>query len=212
MSSTKIQLTFALILVVATLGGCGASQRAYSGFLGDYSNLEPSPRIDGAKVYRAPDFDLSKYNQFIIDPIGVEFAPDASGSAVDPKVLTEMTQYFRGKLIEGLSKNYRVVDKAGPGTMQVRIAITDLKKATPALNIHPATKLSGVGLGAASVEAECVDSATGKRLIAFVHTRSGDRLAVVEGLQDWGHAKQAMDFWAEKLVERVDEAHGKTAK
>lgn len=201
-----------LLILTAALAGCSASQRAHSGFLGDYSQLKPSPLIDDAMAYRNPDFDLAKYDQFIIDPIGVHFAPDASGAAVDPKTLTEMTQYFRGKLVEGLSKNYKVVEQPGAGTLRLRIALTDLKKSNPALNVHPATKLSGVGLGAASVEAEGVDTATGTRLFAFVHTRSGDRLSIVQGLEFWGHAKQAMDFWAEKLVERVNEAHGKKSK
>lgn len=203
-------LCLVISLLAATLAGCGASQRAHSGFLGDYSQLQASPMIDGAKVYRNPAFDLAKYDKFIIEPIGVHFAPDATGAAVDPKVLHEMTQYFRSKLIENLSKNYKVVEQAGPGTMRLRIAVTDLQKANPVLNVHPATKLSGVGLGSASIEAEGVDTEKSTRLFAFVHTRTGDRLSVVEGLQDWGHAKQAMDFWAERLVQRVDEAHGKT--
>jgi len=58
------------------------------------------------------------------------------------------------------------------------------------------------------LEAEGIDTATGQRLFAFVHTRPGDRLAITEGLEAWGHAKQAMDFWAKKLVERLDKAHG----
>lgn len=197
------------VILIAALTGCSAKQRANSGFLVDYSELKPSPLVEGAYAYRNPSFDLGKFDKFIIDPIGVHFAPDASGAAVDPKTLQEMTAYFRTKLIEGLSKNYKVVDAAGDGTLRLRIALTDLQKSNPALNIHPATKLSGVGLGAASVEAEGLDTASGKRLFAFVHTRSGDRLSIVEGLEFWGHAKQAMDFWAAKLVERVDEAHGK---
>lgn len=212
MPCTQLRGLFAFTLLAAVLAGCSAGQRSHSGFLGDYSQLQPSPLIDGAKAYRKPGFDLGKYDKFIIDPVGVHFAPDATGAAVDPKVLQEMTQYFRSKLIENLSKHYKVVEQPGPGTMRLRIAVTDLHKTNPLLNVHPATKLSGVGLGAASVEAEGLDTATGQRLFAFVHTRSGDRLALVEGLQEFGHAKQAMDFWAEKLVERVDDAHGRTGK
>lgn len=211
-SSTTAYTWACVAIMLAVLSGCSAKQRGQSGFLADYSGLTPSPNVDGAMAYRNPNFDLAKYRKFIIDPIGVHFAPDASGAAVDPATLQEMTQYFRAKLIEGLSKNYQVVEQPGEGTMRLRIALTDLQKANPALNIHPATKLSGVGLGAASVEAEGIDTATGKRMFAFVHTRSGDRLSIVEGLEFWSHAKQAMDFWAAKLVERVDEAHGRKAK
>jgi len=201
-------LLAALLAAALLLGGCSMSNRGYSGFLGDYSRLKPDPDIKGVLVYRAPGFDAGGYDKFIVDPIGVHFAPDAKGTAINPDKLKELTDYFHQKLTEELSANYSVVLGPGPGTMRLRIAITDIKKTEPALNIHPATKLSGAGLGGASVEAEGIDTATGQRLFAFVHTRPGDRLAITEGLEAWGHAKQAMDFWAKKLVERLDKAHG----
>ena len=201
---------FALLLTAAALllGGCSMSKRGHSGFLGDYSQLEPDDQIKDMQVYRAPGLDASAYDKFIVDPIGVHFAPDAKGIAINPDRLKELTDYFRQTLVDELSVNYAVVDDPGPGTMRLRIAITDIKKTEPALNIHPATKLAGAGLGGASVEAEGIDSQTGRRLFAFVHTRPGDRMAIAEGLDAWGHAKQAMDFWAQKLVERLDRAHG----
>ena len=206
---------FVLTGVVATLllfAGCTLKQRTHSGFLGDYSGLEPGPNVQGSYVYRKPGFDPAQYGKFMIDPIGVHFAPDAAGSAVSPDTLKQLTDYFHAKLVEELSEHYQVVDQPGVGVMQLRIAITDVKKATAALNIHPATKLSGVGLGGASIEAEGIDTESRQRLFAFVHTREGNRLSIAEGLQDWGHAKQAMDFWAEQLVARLDEAHGKTSQ
>lgn len=210
MTHLRTLLFITTLALTGALTGCSASPRSHSGFLGDYSKLQPSAKVDGAMSYVNPGFDLSKYDKFIIDPIGVNFAPDASGASVDPKTLNDMAQYLRAKLIEDLSRNYQVVDKPGPDTLRLRVAITDLKKANPIFNVHPATKLSGVGLGAASIEAEGRDASTDEQMFAFIHTRSGDRMTLVEGLQEWGHAKQAMDFWSKTLVDRVDEAHGKT--
>ena len=92
--------------------------------------------------------------------------------------------------------------------LRIQIAITGLKKAEPALNIHPATKLSGLGLGGASIEAQAVDSQTAEVQFAFMQTRDGDRLALLEGFQEWGHARQAMDFWVSEFVKQLDILHG----
>jgi hypothetical protein len=210
-SSSLLARLGAAMLALVLLVGCGGKQE-YSGFLGDYSGLEPYPAIDGAKVYRAPGLQMVNYSKFIVDPVGVEFAPDANGATINVQTLNELTAYFRQSLITELSKKYQVVEQPGPGVMRLRFAITDLKKAQPLANIHPLTKLSGIGLGGATVEAEGVDTSSDERMFAFVHRREGDRLSLAEGMQDWGHARQAMDYWAKKLVERLDNAHGKTNK
>ncbi|UCE61917.1 MAG: DUF3313 domain-containing protein, partial [Phycisphaerales bacterium] len=85
---------------------------------------------------------------------------------------------------------YSVVDAPGPGVLRIRAALTDIKKTKPAMNIHPATKLSGIGLGGASMEAEGLDAQTGERVLAVVDTRAGNRLSIGAGLDSLGHAKQ----------------------
>jgi hypothetical protein len=200
-----------IALVFAMTTGCGSSERKASGFLSDYSSLRDSTRVDGAKVYLKPGLDLSKYDKFLVRPVGVQFAAEDKPGAIDPEVISELTKYLHQQVVTELAANqYRIVNQPGPGVLDLRIAVTHLKKAEPVLNIHPATKLSGLGLGGASIEAEAFDAATGQRQFAFMHTRAGDRLTIVEGLQEWGHAKQAMDFWAKTLVDRVNEAHGMT--
>jgi len=80
------------------------------------------------------------------------------------------------------------------------------------MNIHPATKLSGLGLGGASMEAEALDSQTGERVFAVVDTRQGKRMSIGAGLSEFGHAKQVIEHWVERFVSRVDKAHGYNGK
>ncbi len=98
--------------------------------------------------------------------------------------------------------------KPGPGVLRLRAAITDIEKTTPIMNIHPAMKISGIGLGGASMEAEAVDSQTRERVIAVVDSREGSRASIGAGLQTFGHAKQVMDFWVERFRKNLDKAHG----
>ena len=202
----KTGLSLACVFIIFFVCGCKTTQ--YSGFLENYSGFEKSEKVSGAEVYVNPNKNLADYNSYLVKPVVVHFAPDSKGVSVNPDTLDELTNYFHDKLVDQISAKYTVVNSPNVDTLVIKTAITDLKAAIPALNIHPGTKLSGAGLGGASVEAEAVDSATGERVFAFVHTGKGNRISMNAGLSTWGHAKQVMDFWAEKAVERLDEVHG----
>ncbi|UCC32242.1 MAG: DUF3313 family protein, partial [Phycisphaerales bacterium] len=64
----------------------------------------------------------------------------------------------------------------------------------------------------ASMEAEGLDSQTGDRVRAVVDSRKGDVMAIGAGLKPLGHAKQVIDYWIERFVKRVDQAHGYSEK
>ena len=196
-----------LLLASGYLAGC-AGQAAQSGFLRDYSQLKPHPTIEGAMLYQHASKGLKDYKTFMVDPVLVHFAPNASGTGIDPEDLKELADYWRNGIVKGLSQRYRVVSAPGPGVMRLRAAITSISKTVPLANIHPAMKLSGIGLGGASMEAEGLDSQSGERIFAIVDSQTGNRIAMVAGLTTYGHAKQVMDAWVERLVTRLDEAHG----
>ncbi|MCZ6770396.1 MAG: DUF3313 domain-containing protein [Proteobacteria bacterium] len=197
-----------LVGATALLAACAAEITGKSGFLKDYSQLKPDPKIEGALRYEKPGASLTSYRKFIIYPVVIHFAPNAKGVGLDPENLVELTRYFRTEAVKKLSKNYAVVDKAGAGVMRIRIALTSIETTTPIANIHPAMKLSGLGLGGASMEAEVLDSVSGERLAAVVESRAGDRMSIGAGFSKFGHAKQVMDMWIDRFVARLDKARG----
>ena len=194
------------------LTGCQVQKTAYSGFLGDYSKLRPSPEVEDALYFQNPAKSLKDYDKFIIDPVLVHFAPNAKGTALDPAKLKKLTDYAYDEAAKALSQRYAVVNVAGPRVLRLRTALTDIKKTKPAMNIHPATKLSGIGLGGASMEAEALDSQTGECVFAVVDTRQGNRLSIGAGLSELGHAQQVIKHWIDRFVNRVDRAHGYSGK
>ena len=207
-SSSSVAVV-SLILCGALLSGC-QSKTAHSGFLGDYSELRPSSEYKGTSEYKNPDLALADYDKFMIDPILVHFAPNAKGTAMDPAKVKKVTDYAGEQLREALSKRYQVVSAPGPGVLRLRIALTDIKKTIPAMNILPQTKLSGVGVGGASMEAEALDSQSGERVLAVVASGKGSFFAYKAGLESLGNAKEVIRKWAERFVERLDKAHGYT--
>ena len=204
-------IVISMVLFTA-LAGCAEKNVVYSGFLRDYSQLKPDPEVGGALRYLNPRKSLKEYNRFQIDPIAVQFSRGATGAAIDPAKLNNLTVYFRNELVKALTKNYRVVNRPGPRVLRIRAAITDVDESEPLLNIHPAMKLSGMGLGGASMEAEAVDSVTGERIGAIKETRSGNRMSITAGLSRLGHAKQVIRYWVSRFMKNLDKAHGVDGK
>ena len=194
-------------LALGALAACAATPTAKSGFLSDYSKLRPDPKIEGQLSYRNPSKKVTAYKKFLIDPVVVQLAPNAKGKTLDPGDLKKLTDFFRNEAVKALSKRYQVVSKPGPGVLYIRAALTDVEVTNPMLNIHPGTKMTGAGLGGASMEAEAFDSVTMERIVAVVETQKGSRLSMSAGLSKFGHAKEVMKGWVERFVKRLDAAN-----
>jgi len=198
-----------------------------SGFLGDYSDLQPDPEGKVLLMYLKSEDVLGAYTMFIIDPVFIYFQENAEGNGFDPKELSQLTDYFRREVAEELrtSDKFRVVFDPGPGVARFRAAITNVNPAGRKANV--ATKAVGVAasvgagvpiglfvprvsLGDASVEVEIIDSLTEERIAAMVDTRRGGRrfFSFISGLKKWNDVQAAFRSWAKEFHEVLDAAHG----
>ncbi len=196
------------MLIVVTMGlmvtvlGCQPKSAQKTGFLSDYSRL----RVASKTSLRYVDTRaLGGYSSFIVDPVEGRLYGESRGK-ISSADLKDLTNYMHSAIVTELSKNYTIAYRPGPRVARIRVAITDLKKSTPALNVLPQTKMTGLGLGGASMEAEMIDSQTGRQIGAVVESQSGSRLSMA-GISSWGDAKAVMDNWAKKLKKRLDDAH-----
>ncbi|MHC4558718.1 MAG: DUF3313 domain-containing protein [Planctomycetota bacterium] len=203
MKRTSLLMALAII-VMAVQYGCGPKKPATTGFLSDYSHLETVSDTTLRHINLSNTLD--NYSKFIIDPVQVHFHNKAKGTDISSKELAELRQYMYAAIHKAVLDHYDVVRRPGPGVARIRIALTDIEKSSPALNVIPTTKLTGVGLGGASMEAEVVDSVTGEQIAAVVESQKGKRLSL-KGLSKWGDAKAVMDEWARRFKERLDESH-----
>ena len=211
MSTVSGWMTMCSFMVMASLVGCGGSPKAaHSGFLDDYSKLKPAERWDGAYHWESPKYQ--DYRRFMVDPIVVHFAPNAKGTGIDPTRLKQLTDGATQKLMETIAKRNKLVDEPGPGVVRVQAAITSIKTTTPVANIHPGTRLSGIGLGGASFEAKGVDSVTGELLVAIYDSKPGSRIGLTEGYRTLGHAEQVIDRWIALFGNYLDELAEQKAK
>ena len=166
---------------------------------------EPLLSFDADKSAEHVRQFMSDGNLGVIDPVDVHFHSKAQGTDISSKELAELRQYMYAAIHNAILDHYSIVRRPGPRVARIRIALTDVEKSSPALNVIPHTKLMGAGLGGASMEGEVVDSITGEQIAAVVQSQKGKKLSLA-GLSKWGDAKAVMDGWAQSFKERLDEA------
>jgi hypothetical protein len=106
-----------------------------SGFLSDYARLRPMSALDGIECWRDPRLDPKQFDKVLVSRIVVSLAPpkgqkEGEVKIIDPSDLKTLTDYFHASLVKALKPQMQVVDKAGPGVVVIRVALTDLVPTT----------------------------------------------------------------------------------
>ncbi len=199
-------LIIAAIGLMAIQSGCGSKTTGKTGFLTDYSKLRAES--DKSLIYM-DEAQLATYSSFIVDHVKVHFHRDSKaakqktkGKLTDQQI-SDLTNYMHTKIVDAIESGGRnLVFQPGSGVARIRIALTDIEKSDPVLNTLPQTHLLGAGIGGASMEAEIIDSATGRQIAAIVQSKRGSRVPF-SNLGNWAAAKQVIDGWAKRFEKRL---------
>lgn len=206
-----------IVLIFCGVLACGTENiPKKSGFLQDYSKLTKTPYKDaeGAYSYFNPERPLSQYSKFIVLPVQIRLVQSARApysSPSDPYInkedLQKLADYFYFNLVKELNNsNYDVVHEPGPGTLILKVAITNLEPAHPIRRMKPTLTKSQIW-GGASAEAELVDALTGEIVVAVIDYQRGRRY---DKITQYGNVKDVIERWSKRLITRMDEAHSKT--
>lgn len=222
---SRVEWTGSILIVTASVAllaaGCATTRQPRqapeeSGFLGDYSMLEPGKGDQAGLIYIAPDADFGRYDAVLLDSVTVWRSDETV--KLTAKERQALTDYLFEAVHRELSKDYRMVTEPAPDAMRIRLALTEAKGArvvadtvtsiVPQLRLI--TTLGGMAadvralVGSAAVELEITDSLSGRRLAAAVDERWGTK-AIRGGILKWSDAKEAFDYWAERLRKRLAE-------
>ena len=127
-----------------------------------------------------------------------------------------MLNYFYNKLYVELSKRYELVDKPGPETVRIQVAVTDYEQSWVALNMISTVipQLRAVStlkmlatekpafVGAAQIEVKLSNAQTGDIVAAGVDRWVGGK-KLTKGIDNWTDVKNAFDWWSELTVHRL---------
>jgi hypothetical protein len=211
-------MVLAATLCFFVMAGCATQKASYSGFLKEYPTFEPGKEgVDERYVKKG--FDFSKYNKVMMDEVVFYFKSDADYKGIQPSEINDLNEEFNNAFIDVLSDSYPLTDTPGPDVMRIRVAITDLEPSSPVAGtmstvipvglafslIKKGTTGEYAGIGSASMEAEFLDSMSNDRIAAVIDRVLGGKFDVGK----LSAAKSAFKFWAKRLKDFLDEAHGK---
>lgn len=193
-----------------------------TGFLGpDASKLAPGPEGGAALAWINPNAQWASYTKIQLMPVEFWAAADSKVPTADQATLTE---YFYNQLQTNLSKSFTIVNQPGPGVMTLKVALMDATTAVPGLRtisvIIPQARVLNLAqsmvtdsyafVGSAEAEMKLTDSVTGALLVEAVDQRAGGMGIKSAASFEWGDAQNAMDYWAQKIPNRILQLQGNT--
>lgn len=187
-----------------------------TGFLTNYSLLQPGKEGEARLRYVNPNTNWSSYTGIFLEP--VVFINDAT-KPVDAREQQILTSYFYTQLKTHLSSVLPIVELQGTHILVVRAALTNVTSGTPGLRtisvIIPQARLldmvQNLGThtyafaGSAQGEGQITDGQTGQVLVEGVDGRAGGMSIENAGAGKWGDAEHVMEFWADRLAQRLTE-------
>lgn len=200
------------------LAGCASNTPTpsqYSGFLSDYSQLQPTQSPSGATVMRwvAPDFQLANYSSVLVEKPLFYPAPTPSAQ-VSQQTLNDIASYLQQAIRLELAPRMRIVEQADRDTLVLRSAITAVNLSPEGLKVYEVIPIALVAAAASTaagtrdlnteiyVELEAIDGSNSKPMARVVRKGHGLQLEnnstqlrlddITPALDTW--AKDARDF------------------
>lgn len=207
LTAPALALSATLLLV-----GCASqtlTPSQYSGFLSDYTQLQPAQSASGAPVMRwvSPDFKPENYRSVLVErPL---FYPAPTPDAqVSQQTLDEIALYLQQAMRLELAGRLRIVEHPDSDTLVLRSAITAVNLSPEGLKVYevvPVALLAAAASTAAGtrdlnteiyVELEVIEARNSQPMARVVRKGHGLQLENDSTQLRLKDIKPALDVWA----------------
>lgn len=200
MRSSSFAIT-GLLFSALLLGGCASKETTqpdqYSGFLPDYSRLQPATSPTGQPVMRwmAPGFKLDNYQHVMVHSIGFYPAPNPSEQISAP-ALEDLRAYTSEQVKAAFGRRFQMHEPSTTPkgslprgkTLVLRAAITGVDTRAEGLKPYEVIPIALIAAAASTasgardrntelfIEAELMDASTGQPVLQVVRKGYGKEL------------------------------------
>ena len=189
---SRFQLLTIISIVFINLLGCSDQKLA--------SRIEPNPP---AEFTTSSPGVLKRYDAFYVAPVEVyEIEEDYLRRVSDAEV-RNLGEELRTKLIRKLDQRSTTLPQPARNVALIKIALTDVSTNYAMFQLTPGVLFPNPMRGGASIEAQFIDSVSGKTVAQFRDSRSGERRGFFSGLTEWDGVKTAFDEWAQLLASEI---------
>ena len=218
--STSVLLT---ALFLAALTGCKAMPAPNAGFILERPEAKKPPDLPFHSAWFKPDLDLNAYDKIMIAPVDTKHLMVSNvilekGTGNRPSQITELAGYaqhaFRSAFRNDPTRHFQVVDKRGPRTLNLEIAITEMVATRPGFNaVSYFFIFRPVQTASVAMEGRIRDAKSGNVLVTFSDKENAKISPIhVNDFNRLGHAEAAFDEWASQLVSVLNRKQGEIIK
>jgi hypothetical protein len=149
----------------------------------------------------APEVDLNAYGKVLIEP----FTMAARLPGQDPQVLAGE---FRDAFVAEFKDSSMLASTPGRDVLRVRVTVTELNRANPAVNVLTAALLFvPLDSGGASITMELRDAETGRLLQKREQRWTSTPLKIKGSFSAYGQATAAFGRWGKELSQQLAQKH-----
>jgi hypothetical protein len=194
------------------LGGCASSTTKptqYSGFLGDYSQLQPAQSASGAPVMRwiSPELDLQRYRSVVVEKPLFYPAPQPNPQ-VSQQTLDAIATYLQQAMQRELTGRLRIVNQADQDSLVLRSAISAVSLSAEGLKVYEVVPIALVAAAASTaagtrdlnseiyIELEAIDGRNSQPMARVVRKGHGLQLENDSTQLRLEDIKPVLDTWA----------------
>ena len=194
------------------LGGCASSTTnptQYSGFLGDYSQLQPAQSASGAPVMRwiSPELDLQRYRSVVVEKPLFYPAPQPNPQ-VSQQTLDAIATYLQQAMQRELAGRWRIVNQADQDSLVLRSAISAVSLSAEGLKVYEVVPIALVAAAASTaagtrdrnseiyIELEAIDGRNSQPMARLVRKGHGLQLENDSTQLRLEDIKPVLDTWA----------------
>ncbi|ACC75381.1 DUF3313 domain-containing protein [Paraburkholderia phymatum] len=215
----------AIAVAAVLVAGCASNntptKSEYSGFLGDYSNLQQTQDAKGETFLRYinPKLTPANYSAVIVEPISM-YPKAEPTEQLSQATIDQVRSYATTCLTQSMASKVRVVQAPGPGVLRLQVAITGVASTAEGLKPYQVVPMAFVATMAVNsiagapqqakllVEARGTDSVSGDVLAKVVRTHTGEKLGRVasnEPVITFESVKPIMDDWCDTVSKSVSQ-------
>ena len=215
-------IVLSMVWAALTLFGCAAAPAEDSGYLEGGAQMTKIERLPFHRAWVRPGFERDKYTELHVAPINTEylFKTDMWKEilAQKPEMRDDalaIAAHFHESMVNATKSDpkgrFKIVDKPGPKTLILELAIVELKHsdevlATLGLVLTPVpgpagAVVNGCAKSSVAIEGRVRDGATKEVYVMFAdREESAARPLDVGALYWWKYTEEICDDWAEQII------------
>ena len=219
----RMILVLAIVFTSSIIWTANSEEMPQSGFLTTYEGIKQTDEYMVEWAFINEKADFKSYDKIVLDYVVFFVKEDAEYKGLQLTELQQLADTFHKSVIKALSDKYQFVSKPGPGTMRIRLALTDVEPIKIAINsltsivpvgvalniVKVGVTGTSIGVGRTSMEAEIFDTQSRMRLAAAIDTDVGKKYSGYKGDTKWGHAEGTFEAWAKDLRTFLDKLSGR---